>query len=170
MTNACLSGGHCLLLSTLSMTSQHRRQEAVDLYSSNKEAENPNNDQLDLFILSLSHVNKRLQANAKRFEAGSSFNLLSLTDQDDGTNSQFVQRGSQTFVHPAKTSRDQVRCAFSDRKLHMRMPLVLMPARLKLLHARDQWHFSRESTALTGWHCKLCPNTEGGSNADCCWS
>jgi hypothetical protein len=28
-------------------------------------------------------------------------------------------------------------------------------------HACDQWHSSRESTALTGWHCKFCPNTEG---------
>jgi serine/threonine protein kinase len=28
-------------------------------------------------------------------------------------------------------------------------------------HACDQWHSSRESTPLTGWYCKLCPNTEG---------
>jgi hypothetical protein len=53
------------------------------------------------------------------------------------------------------------RCAFSDRKLHPRMPLVPTPARLKLLHACDQCHSSRVITPLTGWHCKLCPNTEG---------
>jgi hypothetical protein len=28
-------------------------------------------------------------------------------------------------------------------------------------HACDQWHFFRVSTPLTGWHCKLRPNTEG---------
>jgi hypothetical protein len=30
---------------------------------------------------------------------------------------------------------------------------------LKLLHACDQWHFSRVSTPLTGWHCKFRLNT-----------
>jgi hypothetical protein len=37
------------------------------------------------------------------------------------------------------------RCAFLGRHLHSRMPLVLTPARLKLLHACNQWHFSRVS-------------------------
>jgi hypothetical protein len=34
-------------------------------------------------------------------------------------------------------------------------------ARLKLLHACDQWHSCWVFTPLTGWHCKLRPNTEG---------
>jgi hypothetical protein len=50
-----------------------------------------------------------------------------------------------------------VRCAFSDRNLHSRMPLD--PARIE--HVCDQWHSSRVSTPLTSWHCKLRPNTEG---------
>ena len=54
-----------------------------------------------------------------------------------------------------------VRCAFSDRNLHSRMSLDPTHVRLKLLHACDQWHSSRASTPLTGWHCKLHPNTEG---------
>jgi hypothetical protein len=29
------------------------------------------------------------------------------------------------------------------------------------VHAFDQWLSSRVSTPLTGWHCKLRPNTEG---------
>jgi hypothetical protein len=33
--------------------------------------------------------------------------------------------------------------------------------RLKLLHVCDQWHSSRKFTPLTGWHGKLCRNTEG---------
>jgi hypothetical protein len=41
-----------------------------------------------------------------------------------------------------------VRCAFFDRDLHSRMPLVSIPARLKLLHAFDQWHSSRVVTIL----------------------
>jgi hypothetical protein len=42
----------------------------------------------------------------------------------------------------------QVRCAFSDRNLHSRMPLDPTHVRLKLEHACEQWHSSRESTAL----------------------
>jgi hypothetical protein len=41
-----------------------------------------------------------------------------------------------------------VRCAFCDRNLHSRMPLVPAPARLKLLHARDQCRSSRVATFL----------------------
>jgi hypothetical protein len=54
-----------------------------------------------------------------------------------------------------------VRCAFSDRNLHSRMPLDPTHVHLKLLHACDRWHSSRESTPLTGWHCKSRPNSEG---------
>jgi hypothetical protein len=54
-----------------------------------------------------------------------------------------------------------VRCAFFGRNLHSRMPLVPTPARLKLLHACDQWHSSRKFTFLTSSHCELRPNTEG---------
>jgi hypothetical protein len=43
-----------------------------------------------------------------------------------------------------------VRCAFLDRSLHSRMPLDPTHVRLKLLHACDQWHFSRVFTSLTG--------------------
>jgi hypothetical protein len=53
-----------------------------------------------------------------------------------------------------------VRCAFFDGNLHLRMPLVPTPDRLKLLHACDQWHSSREVTALIGWQRKFRPNTE----------
>jgi hypothetical protein len=55
------------------------------------------------------------------------------------------------------------RCAFSDRNLHSRgVPLSFTPLfRLKLLHACDQWHFSRKFTPLTGLRCKSRPNTEG---------
>jgi hypothetical protein len=60
----------------------------------------------------------------------------------------------------------RVRCAFFGRTLHSRMPLVPTPLlRLKLLHACAQWHSSRKFTALTGWHCKLCPNTKGATDA-----
>jgi hypothetical protein len=47
-----------------------------------------------------------------------------------------------------------VRCAFFDRNLHSRMPLVPTPA-------CDQCHSSRKFTFLTGSHCKLRPNTKG---------
>jgi hypothetical protein len=42
-----------------------------------------------------------------------------------------------------------VRCALPGRILHSRMPLDPTHARLKLLHACDQCHSSRESTPLT---------------------
>ena len=66
---------------------------------------------------------------------------------------------------------DAVRCAFFDRNLHSRMPLVNVPtpARLKLLasseQACDQWYSSRMFTPLTGWHCEFRPNAEGAA----CW-
>ena len=44
--------------------------------------------------------------------------------------------------------------------LHSRMPLVPTPARLKLLHACDQWHSSRVSTTSYRYHRKLCRNAE----------
>jgi Xaa-Pro dipeptidase len=42
-----------------------------------------------------------------------------------------------------------VRCAFFDRILHSRMSLDPTHVRLKIYHACDQWHSSRESTPLT---------------------
>ena len=51
-------------------------------------------------------------------------------------------------------------CSFGQ-KLQSRISLVPTPARLKLLHACDQWHSSRVFTPLTGWHVKFRPNTEG---------
>jgi hypothetical protein len=59
-----------------------------------------------------------------------------------------------------------VRCAFSGRNLHSRMPLDPTHVRLKLLHACDQWHSSRKFTSLTGLHCKFRPNTEGAPHHD----
>ena len=53
-----------------------------------------------------------------------------------------------------------------DRNLQSRVPLVPTPARLKLLHACDQWHSSRVFNPLIGWHCKLCRNTEGHAAYD----
>jgi hypothetical protein len=55
----------------------------------------------------------------------------------------------------------RVRCAFLGRNLHSRMSTVPTPARLKLLHASDQWHSSRVFTLLTGRHCNFRPNTKG---------
>jgi hypothetical protein len=54
-----------------------------------------------------------------------------------------------------------VRCAFSDRILHSKMPLDPTHVRLKLLHACDQWHSSREPTCSYRCDHKLCRNTEG---------
>jgi hypothetical protein len=48
-----------------------------------------------------------------------------------------------------------------DRNVHSMTPLDPTPARLKLVHARDQWQSSRVFIPLAGWHCKLGPNTEG---------
>jgi hypothetical protein len=42
-----------------------------------------------------------------------------------------------------------VRCSFSDRILHSRMPLDPTHVRVKLLQACDQWHSSRVSAFLT---------------------
>jgi hypothetical protein len=47
------------------------------------------------------------------------------------------------------------------QKFTLGMPLVPTPARLKLLHACDQWHSSLLSTFLTSSHCKMRPNTKG---------
>jgi hypothetical protein len=56
----------------------------------------------------------------------------------------------------------KVRSAFSDSNLLSRMSWVPTPARSKSSEqACDQWHSSRVFTPLTGWHCKLRPNTEG---------
>jgi hypothetical protein len=49
---------------------------------------------------------------------------------------------------PALYTATAVRYAFFDRDLHSKMPLISTPARLKLLHACVQWHFSRASTFL----------------------
>jgi hypothetical protein len=53
----------------------------------------------------------------------------------------------KTTLHPGL-----VRCAFSDRMLHLRMPLDPTHVHMKLLHTCDQWHSSRVSAPLTGWH------------------
>jgi hypothetical protein len=53
----------------------------------------------------------------------------------------------------------EVRCAFSDRNLHSRMPLDPTHVRLKRCHACDKWHSSQMFTFLTSSHCKLRPNT-----------
>ena len=48
--------------------------------------------------------------------------------------------------------------------MHSRMPLDPTHVRLKLEHACDQWHSSRESTASYRWHCKFRQNAEGITN------
>jgi hypothetical protein len=50
--------------------------------------------------------------------------------------------GTHPSLSDPSVSR-RVRSAFFDRKLHSRMPLVPTSARLKLLHACDQWNSSR---------------------------
>jgi hypothetical protein len=49
---------------------------------------------------------------------------------------------------PDLVSQFKVRCAFSDRILHLGMPLDPTHIRLKIYHASDQWHSSRVSAAL----------------------
>jgi hypothetical protein len=74
---------------------------------------------------------------------------------------QFYHRSWLACIHQATRVQHHqhvhgsrwVRCAFFDSNLHSRMPL-------------DPTHSSRVSTPLTGWHCKLCPNTEGTSPPD----
>jgi hypothetical protein len=56
-----------------------------------------------------------------------------------------------------------VRCSFFDRILHSRIPLVPTPARMKLVHVRDQWHSSRVSTIIYGSHV-LCRHTTEGTH------
>ena len=42
----------------------------------------------------------------------------------------------------------EARRSFFDEGFHSMMPLVLMPARLTLLHVCDQWHSSWVATIL----------------------
>jgi hypothetical protein len=53
-------------------------------------------------------------------------------------------------IDEAEAILNLVRCAVFDRNLHSRVALVPTPARLKRLHACDQWHSSRAFTPLTG--------------------
>jgi 1,4-dihydroxy-2-naphthoate octaprenyltransferase len=66
-----------------------------------------------------------------------------------GKNTLAVVWGEDFVCTLVKAAFSAVRCAFSDRILHSRMPLNPTHVRLKLLHAWGQWHSSRESTALT---------------------
>jgi hypothetical protein len=54
-------------------------------------------------------------------------------------------------IESLRTTVPLVRCAFSDRILHSRMPLDPTHVRFSTLEANmcDQWHSSRESIALT---------------------
>jgi hypothetical protein len=70
-----------------------------------------------------------------------------------------TQAPRETVLHLPGCRAVGVRCSFSDRNLHSRMPLVPTPARLKRVHACGQCHSSRVFTPLTGWNCKLRPNT-----------
>jgi hypothetical protein len=45
-----------------------------------------------------------------------------------------------------------------SRRVPLKFTLLL---RLKRCHAYNQWHSAAVATPLTGWYCKLCPNTEG---------
>jgi hypothetical protein len=64
------------------------------------------------------------------------------------------------FVHGARLSAEiYIRgCCLGSHACSLE---ALASARLKLVHACDQWHSSRLCTPLTGWHCKFRPNTEG---------
>jgi hypothetical protein len=54
-----------------------------------------------------------------------------------------------SVVDRKNMTKTEVRCAFSDRKLHSGMPLSCTPLiRLKRCHACDQWHSSRVFTFL----------------------
>jgi hypothetical protein len=55
----------------------------------------------------------------------------------------------------------EARCTVFGKHLHSGMPSG--PARLKLLHACDQWYSSRVSTMSYRCHRKLRPNTEGAT-------
>jgi SAM-dependent methyltransferase len=66
---------------------------------------------------------------------------------------------AKRWEHPAAASA--ARCAFLERKLHSRMPLVPTPARVKLEHACDQCHSSLVSADTYRYHRKLCRNAEG---------
>jgi hypothetical protein len=57
----------------------------------------------------------------------------------DGFSARWDHIRNRVLDAPAGTTTTVavVRCAFSDRNLHSRMPFVPTPARLKLLHARD---------------------------------
>jgi hypothetical protein len=57
--------------------------------------------------------------------------------------------GAQVYIFVEVVDGVGVRCAFSNKILHSRMPLDPTHVRLKLLHACDQWHSSRAYTALT---------------------
>jgi kinesin family protein 6/9 len=81
-----------------------------------------------------------------------------VTNEEDALNSLFIGDTNRMI---AETPMNQVRCAFFGINLYSRMPLVPTPARLKLLHACDQYHSSWVFTPLTGSHCKLCRNTVG---------
>jgi hypothetical protein len=64
-----------------------------------------------------------------------------------------------------------VRCSGFNRKLHSRMLLILTPARLKLLHACDQWHSSRVFTLLlpVGTVNSVQTRKDAGVRANYCW-
>jgi hypothetical protein len=47
------------------------------------------------------------------------------------------------------------------KKIYLEDAIGSHACSLEALHACDQWHSSRVFTPLTGWHCKLRPNTEG---------
>jgi hypothetical protein len=75
-----------------------------------------------------------------------SLTTLSTTDTATATDAITTKRQRQRN----RRVEENVRCLFSDRDLHSRMPLVSTSARFKLLHACDQCHSSQVFTPLTG--------------------
>jgi hypothetical protein len=65
---------------------------------------------------------------------------------------------SWKFTSTANQQVQRCMCGalFPTESLHSRMSLDPKHVRLKLLHAWDQWHYTRKFTPLTGLHCKLC--------------
>jgi sialate O-acetylesterase len=86
------------------------------------------------------------------------FGFVQLNSVANGTVYDSSQDSAPPDVYSAKFGYGGIRWAqtagcgarFFDRNLHTRVPLVPTPARLKLLHACDQWLSSWVFTPLTG--------------------
>jgi hypothetical protein len=93
-----------------------------------------------------------LDEHVHSFETGDTDNNVRYKDDFDYENPK-----SEDEDFPGFATRPWARCAFPDRNLHPRMPLVSTPARLKRTCMRVTNGIPLGvMTPLTGWHCKLC--------------